>query len=671
MYITESYKLPRNFVDHLHRKVPQFGLNGLGEFVYYRTYSRVMDDGRQESWADTIVRVVEGVFSILLTHRTKIGKDPYGGLMDYDAMHMADLMFNMKFLPPGRGLWAMGTPYVAERGAMALYNCAATDITDLAEDAAWLMDLCMCGVGVGFSTECSYLTGIPARIPYGVPEVYIVPDSREGWVESVRRLIRSYTHQVHPIRFDYSEIRPAGAPIRGFGGTSSGHKPLELLHERIQGYLCAFALGDMSTTRLIADIMNSIGACVVAGNVRRSAEIALGNPGDLNFMNLKDYTKYDKEGNVTYVGTADDRQSIGWLSNNSVVLKHPDDFMYLPEVADQIRANRGEPGILNLMNVQRYGRMHRESHDAATLCNPCGEIPLESKEVCNLVEVFPTMCSSYEELKMASRYATMYASYVSLLPTHRPETNAIVEKNRRIGVSLSGIADWIDAVGAASATKSIRNLFGVVVGMNRRLAELNEVNPSIRVTTVKPSGTVSLLPGVSSGMHYPVARHAIRRVRVGEHSPVVQAAMRSGVPFEEDVVNPGTYVFSFPVFHGTTRTASEVSMWEQATLLAMLQREWADNMVSCTIYFDPEREGPHIEKLLGQYAPIIKSMSMLPHEEQGEYAQMPYEGISEARYNEEVAKIQKIDWAKFNGSDGEDDRYCSGDRCEVKFNWTE
>ena len=327
--------------------------------------------------------------------------------------------------------------------------------------------------------------------------------------------------------FDYSQIRPEGEPIKGFGGVASGPAPLRKLHNRVESYLNAIATGNLQTnakvwkefksddgksewkeveinvsrdyshTRFVADVFNAIGACVVAGNVRRSAEICLGDVHDKDFINLKNYEMYPERG------------EIGWMSNNSVILRSDDDygdFSYIPEMAKRIRDN-GEPGMINLSNIQRYGRLGKEMPDNATLVNPCGEINLCSMELCNLAETFPPRCDNPDTFYEAVKYATFYASTVSLLPTHRPETNAIIAKNRRIGVSISGIAQWASGVvegkwGNMNYTKMgtyLRNAYKVVKNENIRLAKEAGVPASVRVTTVKPSGSIFFTSRCHSG----------------------------------------------------------------------------------------------------------------------------------------------------------------------------
>lgn len=646
--VKERFALDAAFCDGLHTKKAHFGFGEFGKATYYRTYSRMKADGSQEHWADTVIRAVNGVMSIRKNHYLLNNLAWDESASQRYAQKLAAAMFEMKWLPPGRGLWIMGTEYIYERGAAALNNCGAVDTTDLALAADWAMDMLMCGVGVGFNTAWK---GENVAIPDKTkPLSYLIPDSREGWVSSVRLLIESYTGGKAWRVFDYSRIRPEGSPIRGFGGTASGPAPLMELHRRMENTLERFCRGAIDKTRCIVDLMNEIGACVVAGNVRRSAQIALGSADDQTFFELKDYAKHP------------DRAQIGWISNNTVVLEKTEDFERLPMIAEHIRDN-GEPGIMNLNNVQRYGRYGEVAEDNAWLTNPCSEIPLESFELCNLAEVFPSRCDNEEEFYEVLEFATFYASTVALLPTHRPETNAVTVRNRRIGVSLSGIADMLDQWGATELTRRLRKGYKLVVSANKELAANAGIPASIRVTTVKPSGTISQLAGVSSGMHFPTFRYAIRRMRVGSASAICKVLKKAGIPHEKDLYSKNTTVFEFPVYLGQTRKASSVSAWEQFSLLAMLQREWSDNMVSCTIYFDPEGEGKQIEHMLAQFAPLIKSVSMLPHSKKGAYRQMPYEGITKEEYEKRLAELPEIDWEDFRGSDGAESRFCTDDIC--------
>lgn len=650
MFVEERFRLPEEYVKTLHDRPVPWGFGSLSETVYHRTYSRA-----GEVWPDTIVRTVEGVMSIrkdwYLHH---VGRKWDETRWQAEAELLADAMFEMRLLPPGRGLWAMGTEYVYERGSHALNNCGAVAVEDtLSRPATWLMDSLMVGVGVGFTTNTARLGKFVQ--PTGDFEDFVIEDSKEGWVDSLRKVILAYeTPGQRPIRFDYSAIRPKGAAIHGFGGVSGGPAPLRKLHKRAIGYMNMYANGLCSQTRLIADMMNAIGSCVVSGNVRRSAELAVGSPYDEEFLSLKDYK------------VVPEREEIGRMSNNSVALSSREDFDMLPDLADRIRDN-GEPGILNMINVRKFGRSGERMHDDAVGINPCGEIPLESNELCNLVEVFPTRCRSTADIYETMRLGTLYVSTVSLLRSQSAETNEVVTRNRRVGVSVSGIADWLDAT-------SVSNVFGilnrgyeeVVRPTNKKLAAEAGVPASIRVTTVKPSGTVSLLAGVSSGMHFPIGGYVLRRIRVAGDSPLSAALAESGVPNEPDIFDAGTNVFEFPLRYGAGRTRSvhQVSVFEQAAIVAMLQRAWADNAVSNTLTVQPE-DMKHIERVLSLYAPLVKSMSMLPGDNTA-YAQLPIERITKAEHAERAAKLSPVDWSGVQESaDPENSRYCSNDTCEV------
>jgi len=258
-----------------------FGFNGLGELAYKRSYSRVKDDGNQEEWQDTVTRVVEGTFSMQRRHFEQEGIKWQEEEQKQLAMRMFDKIINMKFLPPGRGLWAMGTKLTEKKGLYAaLNNCAfvttgAESVDEFVRAFTFLMDSSMLGIGVGFDTKGAgkYKVHKPqSTVPFAVP------DSREGWVTSLQLLLDSYFKEgVAKPTFDYSQIRPPGLPLKTFGGTSSGYKHLEDMHMQISSILDRV---ESVTSRTIVDIMNIIGQCVVAGNIRRVAEIAFGDAKD-------------------------------------------------------------------------------------------------------------------------------------------------------------------------------------------------------------------------------------------------------------------------------------------------------------------------------------------------------------------------------------------------------
>lgn len=259
-----------------------------------------------------------------------------------------------------------GSEFVYETGAMAHQNCGAKSITKLSRDAAWVMNALMHGVGVGFDVD-RYADKL--QMPSEATEVFVVGDTRESWVESTRVLIESYERGSRTVVFDYSQVRPAGSPIKRFGGTASGPEPLRQMHETLRFVLGQYAREEISSIRIVADVINLIGTCVVAGGVRRTAEIALGSATE-EFLNLKDFDRKNWDtGEVLYKGSREDRSAWGWTSNNSVVLRSHEDFKSLPDIAERIRQN-GEPGVLNLINIQQYGRHSELMRDDAFLINP-------------------------------------------------------------------------------------------------------------------------------------------------------------------------------------------------------------------------------------------------------------------------------------------------------------
>ena len=590
----EKFTLSDNFIDKYKRKKPPFGFNGLGELVYMRTYSRIKEDGKNERWWETIKRVVEGTYSMqkewIDSHQ--LGWNPWQA--QKSAQEMYDRIFNMKFLPPGRGLWAMGTPITEEKGLYAaLNNCAFVSTETLKDDYSkpftFLMDASMLGVGVGFDTK-----GAGQIIVKGIKkdrdeQVFEIPDTREGWVESLGMLLESYFHGTAPVEFDYTKIRPAGEPISGFGGVSSGHEPLQEVHEAIRKVLDKNS-GKPITITTIVDIMNLIGKCVVAGNVRRTAEIVFGDPHSDEYLDLKNY-KVNPH-----------RDQYGWTSNNSIFAELGMDYT---DVAKRIVDN-GEPGLAWLDNMKKYSRMKNggdwKDHRVAG-GNPCLEQSLESYELCCLVETFPANHESLEDYKKTLKYAYLYAKTVTLGKTHWSDTNRVMLRNRRIGCSVSGVAQFITKNGMEDLRTWLEDGYTTIQEWDKIYSDWLAVPKSIKTTSVKPSGTVSLLAGATPGLHYPESRFYIRRIRLSKHSELLEPLKKAKYKIEPAFGSEDTtMVVEVPVDVGEgIRTVGELSIWEQFSLAAFMQRHWADNQVSCTVTFDPENEGGQIAQVLNYF----------------------------------------------------------------------
>ena len=653
-----KFKLSDNFINKWKRKKPPFGFNGLGELVYMRTYSRIKEDGKNERWWETVQRVVEGTYSMQMNHidSHQLGWNPWQA--QKSAQDMYERIFNMKFLPPGRGLWAMGTPITEDKGLYAaLNNCAFVSTKTLKEDYSkpfcFLMDASMLGVGVGFDTK-----GAGEILVKGVDKdretTFEIPDTREGWVESLRLLLESYFHGQPKVKFDYSKVRLAGEPIKGFGGVSSGPEPLEEVHEDIRKVLENNS-GNPITITTIVDIMNLIGKCVVAGNVRRTAEIVFGDPDSEEYLDLKNY-KVNPH-----------RDQYGWTSNNSIFAELGMDYT---EVSKRIVDN-GEPGLAWLDNMRHYSRMKNggDNKDHRVMGgNPCLEQSLESYELCCLVETFPDNHDDFEDYARTLKYAYLYAKTVTLGRTHWSDTNRVMLRNRRIGCSVSGVAQFITHRGLNELKEWLNNGYDVIQEWDDVYSDWFAIPKSIKTTSVKPSGTVSLLAGSTPGLHYPESRFYIRRIRLSINSELVEPLKKAGYKIEPAFGSEdSTLVVEIPVDVGEgIRTAGDLSIWEQFSLAAFLQRHWADNQVSCTVTFNPETESEEIPNVLNYYQYHLKGISLLPRHDYGAYKQMPYEAIDEKEYNKQMSKLGKLSFGVIKSEEANIEKFCDGDFCDIE-----
>jgi len=649
-----SFRLTDSFLNQYKNVQPDWGFNEMGYFIYMRTYSRIKNDGTNERWWETVKRVVEGTYSIqkkwMLGNRLPWSTEK----AQRSAQEMYSRMFDMKFLPPGRGLWAMGTAITEERQLFAaLNNCSFISTHDIKikmeEPFVFLMDASMVGVGVGFDVKGA--GKIDVKSLNGKLQRFIIPDTREGWVKSVGILIRSFLIGGDKWEFDYSKIRPAGMPIKGFGGVSSGYRPLKELHDNIRTTMIK-NIGNPITMRTIADIMNMIGKAVIAGNVRRTAEIIFGDPYDAEYLDLKDYEKNPE------------RADYGWTSNNSIFADLGMDY----KNAAERTAKNGEPGYAWLENMRGYSRMgnNKDWKDRRVMGgNPCLEQSLESGEMCTLVETFPTRHTSKSDYLRTLKFAYLYGKTVTLAQTHWPDANRVMMRNRRIGCSVSGIAQFITKYGIHELKNWLEEGYKVIHDWDSVYSDWLGVPRSIKTTSVKPSGTVSLLAGTTPGVHYPQSRFYIRRVRIAENSPLIRPMKLAGYHVENAINNNDTCIISFPIDTGTgIRTLANVSMWEQLSLAAFMQRYWADNQVSCTVTFN-EYEKNQIKNALNYYQYQLKGISFLPKLEKGVFPQMPYEEIDETEYLKMVKRIRHIDFTSITNNSAIGEKFCSNDTCEI------
>jgi ribonucleotide reductase alpha subunit len=582
----------------------------LARSTYLTKYCR----GNVETWTGTIRRVIEGNAS----------EAP--GVHRREAELLFHLFWTGQALPPGRGLWTGGVEGIP---AAARYNCWSTTLNNYL-DWCWVADQLMLGGGVGvglgsidslpvveraaarFAVWCdgsheNVLEVKPEGPGYlnGSTPTYRVADSREGWIESLRRtLIAAY--EGCDLVIDVSGVRRRGAAIKTFGGIACGPGPLSNLL-RATWNIIRGAEGRRLGSVECLDITNHIGLCIKSGNVRRSALIVLGDATDREFRDAK----------KDYGAVISHRHT----SNNSIVFRSNDEianFDWASLVEDNIKF--GEPGILNLAKIW-------ETDPGATGINPCGELPLHDRESCNLAEIFPAKFNSDTDGTLAFRLQTRYAMRQRLAPLLDEQSDAIRRKNMRLGVGLGGVCDF------DSSPEMLSEWFSACRAEANSYADELRVNRPNAITTTKPSGTISLLNGSSPGIHAPHAPFYIRRTRIAKNDPMAAAMIEARVPFEEDVYDTSghTWVFSFPMRapHARGSKGSE-TLRGQFERQAYVQRYWADNAVSATLNFDAETERDELAACLKEFVPQLKSTSCLPKAHG--YAQAPYEAIDEGTY---------------------------------------
>jgi adenosylcobalamin-dependent ribonucleoside-triphosphate reductase len=626
----------------------------LGYVTFKRTYARRLSEFEEgaegtEEWWQTCRRVVEGMFNMQKEHVIMLGLEWNDAKAQSTAKNAYDRLFTLKWTPPGRGLWMMGTKFVEERTAAGLFNCAFRSTRDLGNKGgylfAWMMDALMVGVGVGFDTEGE--GSVTIKEPEYTNDIHIIDDSREGWVNSVHMLLDGYFFGEKVPKFDYSAIRPEGAPILGFGGTSSGFKPLKELHDDLTN-LFSKKVGEDITSVDIVDTENLIGRCVVAGNVRRSAALAMGKHDDMYYLQMKN----DQEKLYHH----------RWGSNNSMVADVGMDYTW---AAEQCQKN-GEPGYIWLNNARTRGRFKdgiRNDDLHVMGFNPCSEQQLEDAELCCLVETFPAKHKDLEDYLKTLKIAYLYGKTITLSNTHWPETNAKMLKNRRIGLSQSGVVQAFNKFGRRTLYDWCDKAYDYIKELDDEYSNWLCIPRSVRMTSIKPSGTVSLLNGSTPGIHFPESEYYIRRIRFSNDSHTLAFLKEAGYKVEKDLYSPNTMVVEFPVHEPYfVKSKRNVTMWEQLEIAAQYQHYWADNSVSVTVTFQ-ENEAPQLKNALEMYETRLKSVSFLKYEETG-YQQAPYEPITQEEYEKRIktAKpLQRMDTQE----EGSGEKFCTNDTCTI------
>ena len=623
----------------------------LGYVTYKRTYARRLNENnansKTEEFENTVDRIVKASDKQL-----KVGFSPE------EEKRLKEILLGLKGSVAGRFMWQLGTKTIDRLGLMSLQNCAFTVVNEPIRPFTWAMDALMLGSGVGYNIQREYVYELP-KLKRKVRIVrkdtndadFIVPDSREGWVKLLRKTLES--HFITGEGFTYSTIcvRGKGTPIKGFGGVASGPEELCWGIREISKLLNSRA-GKKARPIDCLDIMNIIGYIVVAGNVRRSAQIAIGDYDDIQYLEAK---RWD-------LGIPNWRA----MSNNSVVCN---DITLLPEQFWEGYNGNGEPyGLINLKLSREIGRTGDTNYPDPDVAgyNPCAEQSLAPFETCCLAEIHLPNIKSQEELIEVSIYLYRINKHSLALPCHAKETEDIVHKNMRMGIGITGYCmateeqqSWLE-----ETYKELRD-FDVHYSKEKGFP------PSIKLTTVKPSGTLSLLSGVTPGAHPGYSHYHIRRIRMASDSALVQVCKQNGYKVEfqrnfDGSDDTNTVVVEFPCkFPENTVVSKDMKALEQLELVKKLQTEWSDNSVSVTIYYRKEELDGIKEWLNSNYNNNLKTVSFLLHSEHG-FDQAPLEEIDRQKYEDMVKSVKPITNCEVNEEDIKGSFECATGACPVK-----
>jgi ribonucleoside-diphosphate reductase alpha chain len=625
-------------------------------FIALSRYARWKEEEqRRETWSETVERYFDYMSKHLQDNHNYTLSDSLRGELE-------EAVLSQRIMPSMRALMTSGP--ALDRCHVGGYNCSYVPV-DNPRAFDETMYILMCGTGVGFSVERHCIEKLPIVNEdfHQTDTVIKVGDSRPGWAKSLKELIAMlYSGQIP--KFDVSEVRPAGARLKTFGGRASGPQPLiELFEFCIQKF--KGAAGRKLYPIECHDIMCKIGEVVVVGGVRRSALISLSNLNDDQMAHAKSGKWWEYESQRS-------------LANNSVAYKEkPQMGTFMREWLALYESMSGERGIFNRQSAKKQAAKNgRRDTDHDFGCNPCSEIILRPYQFCNLSEVVVRENDTIETLKEKVRLATILGTFQATLTSFR-YLRKIWQKNteeeRLLGVSLTGIMDnKLTSTTGDKLEVLLEVLRDTAVIANEAMAHQLKIPQSTAVTCVKPSGTVSQLTDAASGIHARHNPYYIRTVRGDNKDPMTQFLISQGIPSEPDRDKPvSTTVFSFPMKapkEAVTRT--QMSSIEQLELWLTYQRHWCEHKPSVTISVK-ENEWLDVGAWVYEHFDEVSGISFLPFDG-GTYVQAPYQDIDEAQYKDWVKKMpKKVDWSKLQDFEKEDttsggrELACTAGVCEV------
>lgn len=617
--------------------------------IHQTKYSRWREDlGRRETWEETVDRYV-GFFRGRVPLHDATWKELHGAILSHDIV------------PSMRALMTAGP--ALEKDEVAGYNCSYLTISR-PEAFAEMVYLLMCGVGVGYSVEEQYVEQLPEVPALEMGDhTIVVADSKYGWSDAVRAVIKSlYVGKVPA--WDLSKIRPAGAPLKTFGGRASGPAPLEDLLQHIC-YTFSAAQGRRLTDLECHSIATKIGDIVVVGGVRRSAEISLFSAHSGRMASAKSGEWWR------------DNPHFG-MANNSAVWKgqRPSPEQFLDVMTTLIKSKAGEPGIFNRDAAKRQAaRTGRRDPNHDFGCNPCGEIILRDRQLCNLTEVIARPTDSVEDLQRKVHLATILGTVQSTLTKFRhlsPQWQRNCEEERLLGVSITGIYDCPLLYTPGTELDSLLMLLkGTSITTNKKYAAKLGIPQSTAVTCVKPSGNTSQLVDSASGIHPRHAEFIIRRNRGNKSDPVARFLADSGVPHEDEIHHPDTtWVFSWPQRAPKDAvTRDQVSAVQHLELWKTYHEHWCEHKPSVTITVRDE-EWPDVIAWVWRNWDDMSGVAFLPFDDHS-YQQAPYEAVTEEQLVALEARIPALDWSLLTAyetddrTEGHRELACTAGACEL------
>lgn len=652
--VREKRKIIPGHVRQLVEESKKYFRNPLGEFIYYRTYSRWMEEeGRRETWIESVDRYINFM-------RENLGDK----LNEKEYEEVKEAILRQEVMPSMRLMWSAGV--AARKTNVCAYNCsyiAPSKIKDFAE----ILYLSMCGAGVGFSVESQNVQKLPLikRQTGKKLKTFVIEDSKEGWGDALTLGLKTW-FEGKDITFDYSNLRPAGALLKTMGGRSSGPEPLRALLDFSRVKILG-RQGKRLTNIDVHDIICKVGEVVVMGGVRRTALISLSDLDDEEMRRAKTGQFY----------VSDPQRA---MANNSAVYNEkPDTRVFFEEWLALAKSGTGERGIFNRGGLKKQLPQRRwkvfEKYAPNSGTNPCGEIILRSKQFCNLTEVVARYEDTEESLLKKIRIATILGTYQSTLTNFKyisKEWKKNCEEERLLGVSITG--QWDSPV--VRNSEILKKLREKSILVNRDYAKRFGIDPSTCVTCVKPSGNVSQLVDAASGMHPRHSKFYIRRVRISATDPLFMMLKDQKFPYHPEVgqseSSATTYVLEFPVAAPAEAVfRNDLSALKQLEYWKMVKENYTEHNPSVTISVG-EDEWIETANWLYKNWGMLGGLSFLPRGEHV-YKLAPYEEINKEQYEELESRLPEIDFSSIliyeegDQTAGSHELACVGGVCEIDF----